>query len=225
MSSLTLVYFPVRGRAEPIRLLLHSLGLPFEEQVVTRETWPTVKAGLPLGQLPVLITRDDAGGEQVVPQSQAILRHLARAHGRYGASEAAMLFTDVVAETAHDTRAVLAPFLGPTTAGKDLPGLAAALRERLPLGLARLQTLYASTPGPLFGGALPSVADCLVFDLLGVIDAISPASLDAFPGLRDLQEAMGRHPSLRDYLASRGPSELAPLGALLQGFEAAGATA
>ncbi len=53
-SPVKLWYFPVRGRAEPIRMLLKLCGVPFEDVKVDFEDWPTMKEETPFGQLPVL---------------------------------------------------------------------------------------------------------------------------------------------------------------------------
>ena len=55
------LYFDLRGRAEPIRLLLAAEGAAFDDQVVVREEWARQKATLPLGQVPVLTETDGAG--------------------------------------------------------------------------------------------------------------------------------------------------------------------
>lgn len=214
--SYAVVYFPIRGRAEPIRLLLASLGIPFEDRDIVRERWMETKAGLPLGQAPVLVETFEDGVQIMIPQSQAILRHLARVHRRYGRDESEMLRADVLAETVHDVRAILAPFAAPGTRGKDPVGLKQAIEEKLPVGLARLEKLHGLAPGGLFVELVPTWADCLAYDLLGTLDEIAPASLDPFPGLRAFVAAMSNHPSLSAYLAGRRPSELAVLRQVLE---------
>lgn len=211
--SVTLVYFPVRGRAEPIRLALHLAGVPFDEDHVTRETWLARKAALPLGQVPVLVERDEAG-ERAIPQSQAILRHLGRQHGLYGVGEAGMVRADIAGDTVLDVRMALAPVTGPMVRGKDPAALRVAFTDTLPPLLARLERLVGE--GPYFGGATPSWADCAAFDLLDAITTISPTALDASPGLVRFVAAMSTHARLAPYLAARGPSELAPLRRVLE---------
>jgi glutathione S-transferase len=152
----------------------------------------------------------------MIPQSQAILRHLARVHGRYGRDEAEMLAADVLAETVHDVRAILAPFANPATRGKDPAGLKQAVEEKLPLGLARLEKLHGHAASGLFIESVPTWADCVAYDLLGTLDEIAPAALGPFPGLRAFLAAMSGHPSLSDYLARRRPSELAVLRQVLE---------
>lgn len=209
------LYFPVHGRAEAIRVLLAALDLPFEDREITRDTWMSVKATLPLGQAPVLIEIGPDGAETMVPQSQAILRHLGRVHGAAGRSEAEMLRADVVAETVHDLRAPLAPALAPNVRGKDPAGLKAVLDEKLPPSLARLEQLHGPGAG-LFVNDRPTWADAVAFDTLDTLDTISPSTLAPYPGLRSFLDTMRALPSLASYLANRRPSELAPLRGVLE---------
>lgn len=70
-----LLYFPARGRGEQIRLLFACAQVPFKNTGIT--DWPAMKSKMPLGQLPVLIEHTE-GNEIHIPQSGAIMRHLAR---------------------------------------------------------------------------------------------------------------------------------------------------
>ncbi|MGA1354884.1 MAG: glutathione S-transferase N-terminal domain-containing protein, partial [Candidatus Limnocylindrus sp.] len=53
-----LYYFPIRGRGEQVRLLLHALEIPFEDVLVKREQYLEMKAEGPgtlyFGSLPML---------------------------------------------------------------------------------------------------------------------------------------------------------------------------
>ena len=72
-----LIYFPLYGRAEHVRMLLNHAGVKFEEENISMADWPTRKAEFPSGQLPIWI--DDDGCS--LNQSIAILNALARQHG------------------------------------------------------------------------------------------------------------------------------------------------
>ncbi|KAF7987237.1 hypothetical protein HCN44_002999 [Aphidius gifuensis] len=54
MSSYKLTYFNMTGRAEPIRYMLSYAGIDFEDKRVSFEEWSSLKAEMPLGQMPVL---------------------------------------------------------------------------------------------------------------------------------------------------------------------------
>ena len=40
MAKPTIIYFDIRARAEPIRLILEELGIEYEDQQVRPEEWP-----------------------------------------------------------------------------------------------------------------------------------------------------------------------------------------
>jgi glutathione S-transferase len=44
MPQYKLTYFPLRAKAEAIRLALHYKGIPFEDVKVTKEEWPSKKS-------------------------------------------------------------------------------------------------------------------------------------------------------------------------------------
>ena len=43
IDNVTLHYFAVRGRGEPVRLLMEDAGIHWTERGYTRETWPAAK--------------------------------------------------------------------------------------------------------------------------------------------------------------------------------------
>lgn len=51
-GSYKLYYFEMRNRAEPIRVLLHYVGQPFEDVKYSFGQWPSVKASEQLFWLP-----------------------------------------------------------------------------------------------------------------------------------------------------------------------------
>lgn len=98
-----LVYFPVRARAEHIRLMLEDLKLPYKMEIIPKENWRTYReaakgtAELPFGQLPVL-----RYGDLQLAQSGAIARYLARKYHLYGSNEKEKAMADMVYETVRD---------------------------------------------------------------------------------------------------------------------------
>ena len=87
LPQLTLQYFPLRARAETVRMILAYTGIPYSMEVIPLEEWRHRKPSMPAGQVPVLrveapaaattVTsspplslsqpRKDSGGSPVVP--------------------------------------------------------------------------------------------------------------------------------------------------------------
>jgi len=202
------LYFPIHGRAEQIRLLLHYTGTTFTDTAVT--DWPALKGKTPLGQLPILIDRSGAE-EFVIPQSAAIMRHLARTLGAYGDSEREHVLADIVAETVQDARAKFVPVAFAARYNPPADTIEKYWSEVLPHNLQLFDKLLSRSAKPeagFFAGAKPTYADLMVFDLLDGHLAMKPASLDAFPSLKAFHARIAALPTLSGYLATRRPSEL-----------------
>lgn len=210
--SYEVVYFAIHGRAEPIRLLLTLAGQTFEDHAVTRDTWPSLKEQMPLGQMPVLIERDGAH-ERRIPQSQAILRYLARRYGLYGKSEDEMVQADVVADTVVDLNGTLSPLLFGKDRGNP-EALAKHFAEVWPVYARRLERLLDHNPhkgGVFFASSLPTFADVAAYQGLHAHVTLSPGCLDGHPRLRAFHDAMEALPAWQDYLARRRAHEAVAL--------------
>ena len=198
----TLHYFDVRGRAEPIRLLLAHAGADWEDRSFAPQDWPRVKATMPLGQVPVLVERT-AEGEVARPQSMAVLRHLARAHDAAGRTEAERLAADTVAETALDLAQALSRLrFSPAWASAEEKERYA--RDTLPLHLGRLATVLGS--GPFAAGEGVTYADLLAFDVLDTHASHWPGCLEGHATLAAWVERVRALPSLAAYLPKRRPA-------------------
>lgn len=78
MAKLTLSYFPIRARAEFMRLFLADAAVEFEDKRIPYdEEWKNnLKAQYPFVQLPVLDVQDEHGNNFRLPETNAILQYL-----------------------------------------------------------------------------------------------------------------------------------------------------
>ncbi|XP_046646240.1 probable glutathione S-transferase 7 isoform X1 [Daphnia pulicaria] len=109
MAVYKLHYFdnPRRGRAELSRLILSQAGVPFEDVRFPHSEWPNMKPTTPFGQVPIL----EVNG-QMLAQSNAIARYLARQHGLAGKDEWEQAQTDMYIENINDLlNAAAVPFV------------------------------------------------------------------------------------------------------------------
>jgi glutathione S-transferase len=77
-----ITYFAIRGRAEPIRLILEELGIKYLDNPVAGADWRELKAQMPFGKVPMF-----EDGEFTIHESHAIYRYLARKYDLYGENE------------------------------------------------------------------------------------------------------------------------------------------
>lgn len=206
-TTYEVIYFPSHGRAEPIRLLLALAGQPFTERHVVRSEWAAMKPTMPLHQVPVLVERDEKG-ERMIPQSQAILRHIARTFGLYGKTESEMVQVDVVAETALEAGGALGSLIyGPGRGNAEVQ--TKHVKDIWPAMGGRLAKLLGEAPAKegFFVTAAPTLADVMVFQALTTHLALWPDCLDAFPTLQAFFARMSSLPQLSAHLKARPESE------------------
>ena len=201
-TTYTLTYFDVRGRAEPIRLLLNLAAVPFEDVGLTYDQWGAHRATAPQGQLPYLTESVD-GVATEIPQTMAIVRHLARVHGLDGRDERERLRADVAAETALDLRVPHAQ-LRFSPAWNDDAARAKFAAEVVPTHLARLDRRLGDAPW--FASEAPTYADVVVFDVLNRLLVTWPEILAAHPRLAAFADRLRALPKLAGYLAHRRPA-------------------
>jgi len=79
--KLTLHYFPIGGRAEPIRLACVAGGVAFTNNVISFQDFMGMKETLPNGQVPVIDIEKD-GEKETIGQSDAILRYVGKLGGK-----------------------------------------------------------------------------------------------------------------------------------------------
>ncbi len=203
MSSYELLYFPARGRAEQIRLLFALLDIPLRENPAAN--WPELKPNTPFGRLPVLTERDDDGGEFVLAESGAVMRHIARRHAMYGSSEqhhaqADALFDYVADERTKYISIAYAAMLGTTEEA------IAAYWEALPHTLRDLERARERSTSPDAGWFItdkPTFADVATFDYLDALDGLRSGCLDGHAGLVEFVGRFRALPRIAPFLAER----------------------
>jgi glutathione S-transferase len=87
-----LTYF-ARGVAEATRFIFAYAGVAYEDNRVSREEWPSLKAETPFGQLPFL----EVDGQKI-GQSAAFTRMLARTYGLAGKDDIEQSLVDAIVD-------------------------------------------------------------------------------------------------------------------------------
>ena len=179
MSQLTLLYFPIAGRAGAIRDAFRIGGIAFEDKHVGRDDFRRMKTGheLPFGSLPVL----DVGGAAPtrIAQSNAILRYAGKLTGLYPNDPMDALRVDELIEFAEDINHALSPSMREPDMEKKLAMRKVLVDESIPLWCKYLETKLAANTDPThFVGSSLTVAD---LKLLHGLDQLVSGNLDGVP--------------------------------------------
>ena len=208
--ALRLQYFNIEGPAEKIRLTLSIAKIPFRDDRVAFEDWPSVKPTTPYGQLPVLYVDDEA-----MAQSDAILRYCGRLAGLYDETRAreideAVSLVEDMRESWYPNLAVgMVPEKYNLEKGSDAHAATTKamrerwIREELPRYCGFISKRVAG--GKFLCGDSVTIAECALVPLLrrfrsGGIDHVPKECLDGFADVADA----GGHRARGRAVARRG---------------------
>ncbi|CAJ0950360.1 unnamed protein product, partial [Mesorhabditis belari] len=200
-----LYYFNGRGVAEPARQLFKLAGKEFEDIRYDKDTWPTHKAEMPFGQMPVL----EVGGQKIA-QSGAIFRYLAREFGFYGKTNVDHALVDSFFELYKDYTNESRNFFYIARGMREGNKEEAHEKEFVPardkfFGAIEKQ-LKHNKSGFLVGDSVTYV-DIQVADHLHSLLAVSAHELDAFPEVLKLKEKVEHLPAITKWLKERPASD------------------
>ncbi|WP_437832940.1 glutathione S-transferase family protein [Sorangium sp. So ce1153] len=195
-----LIYFPVRGRMEPARLMLELVGARYELETIPFELWsgPEGKERMlrctPFGQLPVL-----QDGEFVLSQSQAINRYVARKLNLYGDTAEESARIDEISETANE----ILHDIGLVCWNPLFHEIRAEHRVLTSRKLELLEKHFLRTSADPEHWVLPgryTLADATMAFALESIWPLQPGLLEDFPKLRHAMTAFFAADGVRGYV-------------------------
>jgi glutathione S-transferase len=195
-NDIVITYFPIRGRAEPIRLLLEDLGLAYRNDAIDIKQWRKIKSEMPFGKVPLY-----REGKLEIAESHAIMRYLARRHGLYGADESERMRCDVVQEVLHDAIEQFAELMWNPEFAQVRDGFIA---KRLRPVLANLQRYLQDNggDGSYWIGGGNTFIDYIGYVWLDMVRALAAELLQEFDHMGKLYHEFGQRPRIRAYLDS-----------------------
>nr|XP_054773322.1 S-crystallin 4-like [Lytechinus pictus] len=198
-----LMYFNTTGRAEAARMLFALKGVEFEDYRFKEGEWPEIKNDkkvFPLGQCPVLLIDG-----KPLPQCKAIIRHLAREFGFYGANNAEAAEIDIVGETVDDIVAKALPAAFEKDAEKKKTMIEDFRDNTSKPFLPYLNDVIERAGGRFFVGNTESVADITVFCLLDFIFSMLDNARETYPALAKFHDGITENSRLSEYIKNRPP--------------------
>lgn len=203
-----LLYFPIRARAEPVRMIAHYAGLAYSMRTVDFEEWATLKETVPGGVLPCFepCVMDDVG--EMFGETVEIAKHFAQQADTpglcptdaAGAALAEKLFLAAMDNKLNQVNPLLCWF----PAEEAKPKVAGAVKEVV-AELKKLESdLKHDSAGPFFGGASPIWGEFAIF---AVVDALTKLDGKALGTLgapwKAFHEAMSSLRGVKEYLKIR----------------------
>lgn len=199
--QLTLYYLPFRARAEPIRMILHCGGIPFNDVTIALEEWKTIKSHgeiAPNGQLPSMRLADGT----VIAQSGSIVRYVAKLTGIYPMDPIQAAKADMIYEFAQELN-MISPLLNFWVVSTDTwKSNYQSFFQTLPQHFAAAEHMLQ---GPFFNGYTPHHGDFAFFHVLDCCITMQAHCLDQFPRLQDFMGNMLNMPALHAYMVNRLP--------------------
>jgi glutathione S-transferase len=191
-----LTYWPKRGRAEQVRVLLNEIGAEYEDVHIAPAELSSTK-GLYFGSVPML-----EDGSFRLCQGPVIMSYLARKHGLAPTELQASAKADAIALGAEDLRIEYFRMFGDRAAEKQAKFVDGNWTKRW---LPCFSTLLEEGGGEHFFGTAPNHADIAVFD---AIDATvtwvegAKARLENAPTVQRFYQRIATRPKIAAYLAS-----------------------
>jgi glutathione S-transferase len=218
IKSRNLTYFPLRGRAETIRLMAAYCGCELTETSIEFKDWmgpDSPKSKTPLGYLPILTLTFDDGHKAEISESLTILKLFARnCHKGYGATLRELAKTDMITEWANNFRnpKINSAYLYVPHFNKDAAKRAAFVKDDLPGFIAQVEKFLDEAKSGFLVCAAPTFADIFVFDTLEVIEASCGAStFAAHPKITAFLGKVRGVDGIAAYIAKRKPlADFAP---------------
>lgn len=197
MPTYKLTYFNVTGLAEPIRYMFNYGGIQFEDVRFSFDDWPKYKAGMPMGQVPVL----EIDGKKY-NQSRAIARYLAKKCKLYSSDEIEALEIDIVIDSLEDIRQALGIYYWEKDAAIKEKFKQIAF-EKLPNYMSKFEEQVKANGGYFVRGKL-TWADIMYAAYAGLLSTFAGEDVNKNrPELKKLVDKVHAIPSIKTYLEKR----------------------
>jgi len=214
-GNITLKYFPISGRAEPIRLALTLGKFEFYDHRIPGDEWEDKhKKQTPYGQMPVLVI-----DSKRIAQTKAILRYigkLTKVDGQYlyPKDELAAAKVDEVLDAFDDLWILLAPTMRiKSQAQKEQARQELFQPSGQATALLRVfeKILSESSNGYVVPEAGLTLADLTYFCFLnsirsGFIDGLNPDLFKQYTKIMKHKEKIAEIPAIREYYADKSKS-------------------
>ncbi|CAP30039.1 Protein CBR-GST-40 [Caenorhabditis briggsae] len=200
-----LYYGNARGRAEPIRLVFHFLGVDFEDYRMEQgEFTGALKDKAPMKQVPFI---EIDGGKVTLCQTVSICRYLAKSvhPDRWlgGATKTDSAKVDMMADGFADLFQLAAMAKYAPDSIKE--GFQKHYKDTMPGKLEIMQDLLKKSKGDYFVGKSIHWCDVYILGVLQSLDEFDDEVFEKFPELQAYYLRMRNLPELKEYIDANWP--------------------
>jgi len=201
--AVKLIYFNLRGRAEPARLLLAYAGMEYEDKRIPPpwedpEGWAAQKSSYPFGVLPVMHWN---GVE--ISEGVAVARFLAKEFGLAGRNDMEAAQIDEIVCAIEDVVNARINFLLEKDEQRKKTMIDTFQTRTVPTLLSQLEKRLILRGGQFYVGNILSWADIQTFMILTEFDQ---DVVKKFPKVANLVERIGQIPNIKKWVESRPAS-------------------
>lgn len=209
-TKATLYYFPLRGRAEVIKLALAAKNVDFDVQPVDYAAMKSDLKAYHFGQCPRY-----ADAEADICQSNAILRHIGRKYNMYGASLGEAALVDEFLDGVESLRCKYLELIyqkqlspeGKAEYIKAHVAMESAAERNGGAHFVYLAGILAANSGQYVVGSDLTIADLALFDIVDLHLRIMEEEITAkYPALVEHKNCIASIPAIKAYL--EGPMRL-----------------
>jgi glutathione S-transferase len=195
-SEPVITYFPIRGRAEPIRLMLEELGIKYREKPVAGADWRELKPKMPFGKVPMF-----EDGKYTIHESHAIYRYLGRKYGLYGESENECIQCDMLEQVLSDA---VEAFSRLTWSSRFEEKRQDFIDKQVRNTLNNLENFLAKSDRnqDYWVGNRLTYVDFLGWMYLDCMRALAGDIISEYPSLTHLKQSFENRPHIKAYLES-----------------------
>lgn len=198
MSDIKYIYFDLRVKGEPARLLLAHGGVKYTDERIELgwndpKPWTELKPSMPWGQLPMLQWK----GESIC-QSMAICRFLAREFGIAGKTNLEMAQVDEIVDVIQD--GINATYKAWYAKSKE--ELLKLTEGTYPTMLSQLEKCLVERGGEWMVGNAFTWADLHLFFFCSE-DFLEPGVVAAYPKIANLVGRVGAMTNIKNWMESR----------------------
>lgn len=186
-----------------VRLAMIIGKIPFEDEIITFDKWPALKAKTPLGSLPVA----EIDGNEYV-QTVALTRYFGKLGGLYPSCPLKALQVDQVVETVVDMQTALFSHMG--TKKEEMEAVKESVTKvagrRYWGGIEKMLETFSH--GPFVLGDEVSIADIAIaavflFLKCEFIDVIPHNALDGYPRMDEVFRSVMDIPEVSEWYKAR----------------------